>query len=180
MPEATQYLVVSPSTNTSCNVCRKDLFTSFSPLDWRLLGVGDDVWVSAWFPAPGPVPIRPDSRAWEGHRNALSVGSLASQARAQVSFDKGSSARPASCYPHQETDASNGFLLGPGGVSLPNLPPLLGLLPVTKRLALPRATGCTPAAWPCPAVPTCSRHTGSPSKAPPWVQPSPGSCAKSP
>lgn len=71
-------------------MCCKDLFTDFSPLDRRLVGIGDGVYFSTIFPAPGLATIRPDSRTQDGCRNAPGVGSAVPQLWAQVSFDKGS------------------------------------------------------------------------------------------
>lgn len=114
--------------------------------------------------APGSLPLAPcppgrlkgPGRTWKHAERGLA----GSQARARVSSPSLPPATPTG-RPGLATVPSQ----APGWFSSHNPPPLLGLLPVVKRLALPGATGCTPElALPCPGVPACSRHTGRPSR----------------
>lgn len=89
-------------------------------------------------------------------------------------FDKGS-IYPAYTLPPQQRD---GFqqLFSPGslcGFPPRSLSPLLGLLPVTKRLALPRVPGCIPGTWFCPQLPPkgSRQHRKCPKDTPPTSGP---------
>lgn len=100
------------------------------------------------------------------------MGSLASQARARVSLDKGGSPQPASRYPHGETEPSNCFLPQPAS------PP--GASPCRQEAGPARSHRLHPCGWPCPAPgsPRAAGTQGAP-PGPTLGAAGSGPCAKS-